>query len=260
MPLFRPVIPEDVTGVARGLAMLSLPDYLDILPLYVVLLTVFPLIYLAMRRHAGLALAVSGGLWFVAWLDHGLNLPNALDATGHGWSFAPLSWQFLFVIGAALALTLREPNTLLPQPRWAVVLCWVYLAWAYVLHRIADIAQNWDAVIEQGLLDKTHLAPLRLLDVLALIYLLLGSRRVLDWSRLAWLRPIEACGRQSLAVYSLGTILALLGRLEFGSFGVSVPMQVGVNLAGLAAMMAMALVLDRRRDQRRRLADRGSAL
>lgn len=250
-PLFTPVIPEGYADVSRGLALMALPDYLDILPLYVVLLTLFPLVYYGMRRHPGLTVAASGLLWLLAWTQPGLNLPNLLDATGRGWSFAPLSWQFLFVIGAALAVTLGPAGSLLPQPRWAAVLCWVYLAWAYLLHRWADVLQSWDAIIEAGLLDKTHLAPLRLLDVLALVYLALGSRRVLAWSKHAVLRPLEACGRHSLAIYALGSMMALLGRLELGTFGPSLVMQLGVNLAGLAAMPLVALALDRRKERRR---------
>jgi len=250
MSLFEPVIPEGIGGVTRGLALLSLPDYLDILPLYVVLLTCFPLIYFGMRRSLPMTLGISGLLWFAAWIDHRLNLPNALDITGAGWSFAPLSWQFLFVIGATLAVSLRTPGMLLPGPCWTGVLCWCYLAWAYILHRWADILEDWDAVIEQGLLDKTHLAPLRLLGVLALIYVLLRSRRMLALSSHPWMYPVEACGRHSLAIYALGSILALFGRLEFGSFGQSLPMQIGVNLAGVAAMMALGIYLERRRGAR----------
>ena len=249
--LFEPVIPEGLAGVTRGIALMSLPDYLDILPLYVVLLTGFPLIYFGMRRSPPLTLGISGLLWFLAWIDHRLNLPNALDITGLGWSFAPLSWQFLFVIGATLALTLRTPGMMLPGPRWADVLCWLYLVWAYILHRWADILEDWDAVIEEGLLDKTHLAPLRLLGVLALVFVLLRSRRVLAIASHPLIYPIEACGRNSLAVYALGSILALLGRLEFGSFGESLPMQIGVNLAGVGAMLALGIFLERRRAERR---------
>lgn len=250
-PLFSPLIPEGYAGVTRGLALMALPDYLDILPLYVVLLTCFPLIYYGMRRNAAVTVGVSGLLWLLAWSQPGLNLPNLLDVTGRGWSFAPLSWQFLFVIGAAMAVTLGPAGSLLPQPRWAAVLCWAYLAWAYLLHRWADVLQSWDEIIDAGLLDKTHLAPLRLLDVLALVYVLLGSRRVLEWSRLAVLRPLEACGRHSLAIYALGSMMALFGRLQFGSFGPSPAMQLGVNLAGLAAMPLVALLLDRRKERRR---------
>ncbi len=251
-PLFHPVIPEGLTGISRGLALMSLPDYLDILPLYIVLLTAFPLIYYGLRRNAGLTLALSGLLWLIAWSEHRLNLPNALDLTGGGWSFAPLSWQFLFALGAALAITLRKPGTLLPQPRWVGVLCWSYLAWAYLLHRWADVLENWDAVIEVGLLDKTHLAPLRLLGVLALVYVLLGSPRFLAISKHRWLRPLESCGRHSLAVYAMCSIVGLLGRLEFGSFGYGTAMQVGVNLAGVGAMLALGVMLERRKSERRR--------
>ncbi len=250
-PLFTPVIAEGYRDVTRGLVLLALPDYLDILPLYVVLLAAFPVIYYAMRWNPAVTVAGSGLLWLLAWNTPWLNLPNALDLTGRGWSFAPLSWQFLFVIGAALAVTLGPAGSLLPQPRWAAALCWIYLAWAYLLHRWADVLQSWDAIIDAGLLDKTHLAPLRLLDVLALVYLMLGSRRILAWSRLAILRPLEACGRNSLTIYALGSMLSLLGRLEFGSFGPSFAMQIGVNLAGLAAMFATGLVLDRRKERRR---------
>lgn len=252
VPMFQPVIAEGYDGVARGLVLISLPDYLDILPLYVVLLTCFPLVYWGMRRNPAATVTVSGLLWLLAWGAPSLNLPNALDLTGRGWSFAPLSWQFLFVIGAALAITLGPPGSLLPQPRWAAALCWAYLAWAYVLHRWADVVQSWDAIIEAGLLDKTHLAPLRLLDVLALVYLLLGSSRVLAWCRHRLMRPIEACGRYSLAIYAMGSMMALFGRLEFGSFGPSAAMQLGVNLAGLAAMLGLGQILARRGERRRR--------
>ncbi len=50
LQLFEPVIPEGVDGVTTGLALMSLPDYLDILPLYAVLLSFVPVIYAGMRR------------------------------------------------------------------------------------------------------------------------------------------------------------------------------------------------------------------
>ena len=40
--------------------------------------------------------------------------------------------------------------------------------------------------------------------------------------------------------------MALIGRLEFGSFGPNPWLQLGVNLAGLGIMMAVALILEQR--------------
>ncbi|WP_279604597.1 OpgC domain-containing protein [Methylobacterium sp. J-070] len=90
-------------AVFRGLALNALPNYLDILPLYVLLLALFPAIYLGMQYRLWGVLTVSGALWLLANIDYRLNLPNA-TAVDDGWYFNPFAWQSLFVLGAALAL------------------------------------------------------------------------------------------------------------------------------------------------------------
>ncbi|MFC6738683.1 OpgC domain-containing protein [Methylobacterium tardum] len=115
-------------GLLRGLMLNALPNYLDILPLYILLLALFPLIYLGMRRGVWGVLALSGTLWLAANLDHQLNLPNA--TADDGWYFNPFAWQFLFVIGAALALVVRAHDGLLPWRGWAVAAAAAYLVFA----------------------------------------------------------------------------------------------------------------------------------
>lgn len=100
-------------GLMRGLALNALPNYLDILPLYILLLALFPAVYFGMQRGVWGVLALSGTLWLAANVDHTLNLPNAA-AVDDGWYFNPFAWQFLFVIGAALAMAVRAGNGLLP--------------------------------------------------------------------------------------------------------------------------------------------------
>ena len=70
------------------------PAYLNILPMYVVLLLLFALALPLLSRPLVLA-GLSGALYAVARLK-GWNLPSW---TGGGWYFNPIAWQFLFVLG-----------------------------------------------------------------------------------------------------------------------------------------------------------------
>ncbi len=165
-------------GLLRGLALNALPNYLDILPLYILLLALFPLIYFGMRRGIWGVLALSGTFWLAANVDHQLNLPNAV-ATDEGWYFNPFAWQFLFVIGAALAVAIQAGEGLLPWRSTAVAAAWAYLGFALLQ------GGSWEAwglpdlrPLPIGVPDKSHVGPLRLLDILALIYLLFSSPAV----------------------------------------------------------------------------------
>ena len=47
--LVAPILNAPVSGIARGLTLHAVPGYLDILPLYLVLLAVFPVVYVGLR-------------------------------------------------------------------------------------------------------------------------------------------------------------------------------------------------------------------
>jgi hypothetical protein len=233
-------------GLLRGLVLNALPNYLDILPLYILLLALFPLIYLGMRRGVWGVLALSGTLWLAANLDHQLNLPNAA-AADEGWYFNPFAWQFLFVIGAALALAVRDHGGLLPRRGWATTAAWAYLAFALLQ---GGSWKDWGLPDLRPLAidapDKSHVGPLRLLDILALSYLLFSTPAVLRASRWRPLRLIDACGRHSLEVFAAGCLAALIGRILYRTFDATWPLQIAVNLSGLALMLALASLLDAR--------------
>jgi len=244
--IMAPILDAPVDGLMRGLELRALPEYLDILPLYVVLLAAFPLIYVAIRRSPLLALGASALVWLAANLLPSLNLPNWIN--GQGWYFDPFAWQFLFTIGAILAVAVTANGNCLPADpaaRWAAV---AFLAFA-CLESIPWADWNLPdlrlfAMVAQ---DQSRLAPLRILDVLALMYLLLSAPGIARLARSAWLRPIEACGRHSLEVFSAGSILALLGRLEFQTEGQTLLIQFLVNVVGLGAMCLIGLWLERGR-------------
>src|SRR5579872_4721570 len=86
-------------AVVQALALQFQPTFLDILPLYIVLLLIFPLVLIALRRNVWLAL-VPSALIYVEVQIFGVDMPAY--PPGSVWTFNPLAWQFLFVLGAVL--------------------------------------------------------------------------------------------------------------------------------------------------------------
>jgi len=194
--LVAPILNAPLSGIARGLTLQAVPGYLDILPLYLVLLAVFPVLYLGLRFSPGLTLGVSAALWLAVNLDSNLNLPNWMN--GGRWFFNPFAWQLLFTIGAALAMLAAALGGSLPRARWLVWLCAAYLSFAFL--ESAPWA-FWDLPslrpFDMEAPDKTQLAAVRILNILALAYLLLSSPALRALASRRFFRPLEACGRHS---------------------------------------------------------------
>ena len=240
-----PVIRGGAAGIRRGLTLQSQPGNLNILPLYMLLLAVFPVIYGGLRFLPRLTLAVSAGIWLAANLVPGFNLTNALD--GSGWFFDPFAWQFIFVLGAMLANVMTRRGGELPRLPWLVGVCWVILGVSFLE---SFPWKDWHLPNLAPLMldpqNKTSLAPLRLVHALALVYVVLtwqGLRAMVGRAPIAW---IECLGRHSLEVFSLATVLALFGQVAFSSYGDAFGMQLAVNIAGLAGMFALGRSLERR--------------
>ncbi|MCJ2013314.1 OpgC family protein [Methylobacterium sp. J-076] len=239
-------------GMMRGLSLNALPNYLDILPLYIILLAAFPLVYIGLTRGVWGTLALSGTFWLASNVDHQFNLPNAA-AVDDGWYFNPFSWQFLFVIGAALAVAVRGGNGFLPRYPVLTALAAAYLAFSFFqggswgewgLHDLRPLAMEPP--------DKGHVAPLRLVNILALAYLLFSTPTLLALSRRPFLRAAEACGKHSLEIFAVGCLAALFGRILYRTFEPLWWLQAVVNLSGLALMLGLGLLLDDRAKKKAR--------
>ncbi len=244
--IMAPILGAPVSGLAHGLTLRALPSYLDILPLYVVLLAMFPLIYWGVRRSTGWTLAVSAAIWAAANVNPRLNLPNWLDS--NGWYFDPFAWQFLFTIGVVVSAFVSRHGGVLPRRRWALWASGLYLAFAFVqafpwhdwhLPNLHPLAMSFP--------DKSRLNWLRIINVVALFYVTMSSGWLRTVAASSWLRPLEACGRHSLEVFSIGCLFALFGRLVFRTDGVGFATEILVNCVGAGAMFAAALWLEKGR-------------
>lgn len=237
--LMEPLLEAPASGILQSLALHAVPAYLDILPLYLVLLAIFPLIYAGLRTSVSLTLAASAALWIAANWVSWLNIPNW--AYGGQWPFNPLAWQFLFAIGAAVGTQLMAGRTLMPRLKPVVWLCIGYLVFSllenfpWAAWHLPDLRPFTIATP-----SKANLSVFRLADILALAYLLLSSPIFLFWASRRTFRALDLLGRHSLEVFAIGCVAALLGRLLFHTFGPTVSDQIVVNALGFIAMWAVA--------------------
>ncbi|MFT8776005.1 MAG: OpgC domain-containing protein [Gluconacetobacter liquefaciens] len=242
----EPELAHGLSSFWRVLFLDALPSNLNILPLYMVLLGVFPLIYLMMRISLWLTLALSASLWLLINLDPSINFPNWLDPDG--WYFDPLAWQFLFTLGACAAVVAGRHDGSLPRRGWLRWVCGLYLA---VSALEAFPWQQWGLPDLRPFAitapDKSVLAPLRLLDVLAIFYLVQSSHGVRGAAEGRIGRVMALFGRHSLEVFSAGTVIDLYARLIFTSFGSGWMLQIAVNVIGFTILWELATVLDRAR-------------
>lgn len=231
-------------ALAQALLLAFQPAFLNILPLYIMLLAMFALCMPLLYRPP-LLLGLSLALYGVVHVFQ-LNLPSW---TGGGWFFNPLAWQLLFVCGVVIGFAPpgRQPLRV-PWSPWIMAACLILLipCGAIMLmlwnapEMLVGLPGIWLAPLEGA--DKTGLHPLRLLSLLALAYLVAHwVPRGAAWLNGAAARPFVLMGQQGLPVFCAGIALSFLGRLALEQED-GAGMQLAVNLAGFAALLAIAWV------------------
>ena len=165
-----PLIFDPAGSVGRALFLVYQPGYLNILPLYVVLLAWLPALLWLMRINVAVALLASAAIWAASGALR-YNLPSYTGAGG--WIFDPFAWQFLFRLGAVCA-DATGGGAMRPQSRW---LFW--LAMAYPLFGLL-VAAPWTHLPGLGgarllpdfrtNISKQYLSAWRLAHIAALAY------------------------------------------------------------------------------------------
>ncbi|HRD76770.1 MAG TPA: OpgC domain-containing protein [Hyphomicrobiaceae bacterium] len=212
--------------------------YLNILPLYIVLLLWLPILWKLLRIHLALGLATSVGIWLLA-RQLRLNLPAYPDA--FGWYFNPLTWQLLFTLGVTVGLLARR-GVALPRSRWLIGVAALYAAaalivmapWVHISGLEKARLVPYDAF---GHFWKTEMPLQRLLSILAVAYLIAVTVRPNAGWFSAWpARIVIACGRNALDIFFVGTLLSFAGFVVLMEAGRSWGVQLIVNAAGIAVL------------------------
>ncbi|MGY3617060.1 OpgC domain-containing protein [Bradyrhizobium sp. USDA 10063] len=237
-----PLIHAPVETLTQGLTLKFKPVNLDVLPLYVLLMGIFPLVLWLMLRSPNGVMLGSVLLYFAA-RQFGWNLSSYPSGV---WYFNPFAWQLLFVVGAWLALGGSETLHFLVRSRLVVLLGAIYLAFALVLTLSAHLPEL-ERMLPRALFeafnpnDKTNLAPYRFLHLAVLITL--AARFIpIDAQGLqaAIWRPLVKCGQQSLEVFCVGIYLSFIGYFVLRTISDGVFAQLIVGSGGLAIMTAVA--------------------
>lgn len=238
-------------ALLEALTLRFRPANLDILPLYIVLLFVFPFVQRALRAMPVATLAGCFALYLAARYL-GWNLPTSVE--GIGWYFNPFAWQLLFFIGAVCAIAPPRWRPVMAWRPWLGALCAIYLVFSTVVagswqfDTFGDLMAAWmpQAWFEWMYpIDKTNMDILRLAHFGALAYLCAHYvKPTARFLRQGWARPLIACGRQSLYVFCLGIFLSFAAHFALVEFNARLPMQIGVSIAGIGLMTSLAALMN----------------
>jgi hypothetical protein len=245
------LLDDPAARIPQFLALAYVPNAFDILPMYLAILALVPLMMAAAKRSLRLAVAVSLALWLLAELRV-LSLPADLDS-GRAWFFNPFGWQLLFFLGFGFAR-----GWLKPPPATAL---WLGAAAAVVVlaapvscHAGWNCHAGWGVFPKLGEIhtallpyaDKTSLGPLRILHFLSLAFLaytLAGEqgRRLTgpaaDLTRLV--------GRQTLSAFLAGLWLAQVLGVALDLVGRDIWTTALANILGCAGLVLTAFVVER---------------
>jgi hypothetical protein len=243
----------DEPGVAlfRALLLQFQPAFMDILPLYIVLLAVLPLVLASFRCSELTVIIISLGLWLLVQLDSSVALATypGPDAV---WFFNPLAWQALFFFAAWLGSRNIRGGVSWLNHRWLFWLA-VGLSLAAVFIRVNWTLHDWYdpiSVLISGkflwpLSSKGDLGLLRFVNVLAIslvVSTLITPQARFLTKAIAW--PFLICGRNSLYIFCLGILLSVLGHLVLNEWFGGIIMQLAVSAAGVAIMIGVAALLE----------------
>jgi hypothetical protein len=219
-----------------------------VLPLYVSLVAISPLVMWLLIKRPNLTLAGSAILYVLSrYFDW--NLPSY--PAGATWYFNPFCWQLLFIVAMWCGAGGVDKIRSILQTKLVLGIAAAWLLFAFVI--VMTWHAPWlEALIPQWMIkaiypiDKTDLDMLRFTHFLALatIVTYFVPR---NWSMLKtkWVDPLLVCGRHSLPIFCLGIFLSFSAHWILTQYSKTVFAQLFVSFMGMVIMTAVAYVLDR---------------
>ena len=227
----------------QGLFLKFKPVNLDVLPLYIVLMGLFPPVLWMMLRQPNWTMVAAIALWLVSRQT--------------GWNLSGLPDRHLVLQSVRLAGAVRVRRMV--RARWrrqdrrrssmhpaTLYFCIAYMILALVM-TMAGKFPAFGEMFPQWLYstfnpnDKTNLAPYRFLHFVVIVILVIRFVPK-DWPGLEWkiFDPLVVCGQQSLAVFCVGVFLSFVGHFQLSMSSGSLFAQIFVSVTGIAIMTIVA--------------------
>ena len=226
------------------------PNYFDILPMYLVILAMIPIVMGLSRFSIWAVVAFVVGVWLVANIPliNGtqLNFP-AEPWSNRKWFFNPLGWQLIFFTGFAFMRGWIKPPKV-SKERLIIAGVIVILTIPFAYFRLLDSFPQLRSIANElkPFTAKTQFGVLRYIHFLATAYLgwvavgPMGSR-LKNWGRgQVVVDTIRKVGQQSLAVFVSSLVLAQVLGAVFKIYGTNWALVTIGNLVGFAALIAIA--------------------
>lgn len=213
-----PVVEAPLKGLIALATLGHQLGYNNILPMYMALMALAPAMIWMERRNPALLLVLSGLIWALAGTWR-IGPPRMLE--DGIWFFNPLSWQFLFVIGYVGARHIATGGRIGGNPGLlaASITFVLFSALWIVFHLGAHASLSLGLPYVLTGFDKTYLTGWRLLHVLALTYIFLSVPQLSTITRLGASNPLAVIGRHGLAIFLIGTVLAVLAQAIMAVIG-----------------------------------------
>ena len=234
--------------VLQTMSLTYLPPFFEILPMYLCILAMIPIVMALARIHTGLVFAFMILLWLAANVGK-INIP-AQPEGGRAWFFNPLAWQLVFFSGFAL---MRGWWPVPPRDKRLLWLClmiiiaaapfscrsgfYCYQGWGYF--PILSHVQDWLGPV----ITKTDVGLLRYIHFMATVYIawyLAGEHgKNLKGFLVDVMRKV---GQQTLAVFLTGLVAAHALGILLDVAGRGHLVTAIVNLLGISILIAAASI------------------
>jgi hypothetical protein len=204
------VVSNPLQTTAAILALLHQLENANILPLYIALLLMTPLLLVLARRDDRLMLAASAGIYLAA-RAFALNLPTwPVEGT---WFFNPIAWQLIFAIGIFAGRRLKRGGIAYDARLFAACLAVVVIAAVVRTDAFGHASGLWQHLHDMLDCGKTDLGFARLVHFLALGYVVYHSGFTGLMRRTRAFLPLCLMGRYGLPVFATGIVLSAMGEV-----------------------------------------------
>lgn len=234
---------DPIRGALGIVALTHQVGYFNILPLYVVFLILAPILLALGLRSRWKMLAASAALYAVT-RQLGLNLPSWPDAGV--WYFNPMAWQLMFALGIFSGLVMKEGRILFHSGTYRLAHLFTIGAAVVVSNVFGLFPGLVDIAGEYLDWDKTQLGTIRIVDFLALAYVIYcsGVTARLQYSLIY--PAMSLLGRHALTIYCAGSLLSAVGHILNETWTASPLFDVVFVAACLKCLHKIASVLERR--------------
>ena len=254
--LFKSLHLHPFAGSLWSAILVNTPEWLDVLPLYVVFLLlgsfVFPFFVKARRKRTVFMLWLPS---LAVWIATQFGLREAVNGLFPAWishgDFDPFGWQFVYFTGAAvsawwklartvdsrtsaLAVTIVQKST----PALLAVLLFCFL-WSHQF-----IPMELPAA---ALVDKVGVGPLRFANFF--VFMLTICWIVRTWPSLLDFRATNVMGRHSLDVYTAHIVFIYIWMSTPNSIRYHAPWNVLVPVAACVLLWILAKLREPRQKQ-----------